>query len=76
MNFKGIKCRKCGRKGLHHPDHAHAYGWKEYSKAECRFCHARFRVNESTPKSDSSSKPAVSSADNQKMSTLQADCVV
>ena len=73
MKFKGIKCPKCGRKGLHHPDHAHAYGWKEYSKAECRFCHARFRVKESTPNiactrletgaanADSESNPAVSS---------------
>ena len=49
MNFKGIKCPKCGRKGLHHPDHTHAYGWKEYSKAVCRFCNARFNVRESAP---------------------------
>lgn len=49
MNFKGIKCPKCGRKGLHHPDHPHAFGWKEYDKAECRFCYARFRVRESAP---------------------------
>jgi len=36
--FTGIKCPKCGKKGLIHPPHAHALGWKEYGLVNCRFC--------------------------------------
>jgi len=46
MKLKGIPCPKCGRKGLHHPDHPHAFGFKEYGKARCRFCYARFNLKE------------------------------
>ena len=42
VSFKGKKCPKCGRKGLHYAMHPHAFGYKDYSKVECRFCHARF----------------------------------
>jgi hypothetical protein len=24
--------------------HAHAYGWKDYQRVECRFCKQRFKV--------------------------------
>lgn len=44
MDLRKRPCPKCGRKGLHHPMHAHAYGFKEYTKAECRFCGARFKL--------------------------------
>jgi hypothetical protein len=44
MKFKSIKCPKCERKGLHHPEHAHAQGWKEYSEIKCRFCKTRFKT--------------------------------
>lgn len=39
-------CPKCGKKGLHYASHAHAQGWKDYDKAECRFCGSRFKVSE------------------------------
>lgn len=31
-------CPKCHRKGLHHPMHPHAFGWKDYERVVCRFC--------------------------------------
>jgi len=62
MNFKNVKCPKCGRRGLHHPDHAHARGWKEYSKAACRFCHARFSIRKSAPNTASSGLAATVAA--------------
>lgn len=37
-------CPECGKKGLHYVDHPHALGFKDFSKVECRFCHARFKV--------------------------------
>ncbi len=40
--FKGLKCPKCGKKGLHYAKHPHAYGWKNYDKVSCRYCEARF----------------------------------
>lgn len=40
--FTGVRCPKCGKKGLYHPNHAHAYGWKEFGEVNCRFCKARF----------------------------------
>jgi hypothetical protein len=43
MNLRGIPCPKCKRKGLSYADHPHAYGYKDYDKAYCRFCHARFK---------------------------------
>lgn len=42
-------CPKCKRKGLHYANHPHAFGWKDYSRVECRFCHRTFKVRE-TPR--------------------------
>lgn len=42
--MKFIPCPKCKRKGLHYAMHAHAYGWKDTSRATCRFCHATFKA--------------------------------
>lgn len=41
--FTGIKCPKCGKKGLHYPAHAHARGWKEYGIITCRWCKASWK---------------------------------
>ena len=48
MNFKGKKCPKCGRRGLHYAMHPHAFGYKDYSRVECRFCHTQF-INPDLP---------------------------
>ena len=45
MQLKPTVCPKCKRKGLHFPMHAHAFGRKDYSRLECRFCKARFKRN-------------------------------
>ena len=43
--FSGqVPCPKCGRKGVGYASHPHAYGWKDYSKAECRYCMAIFKL--------------------------------
>ena len=39
-------CPSCGRKGLHFSDHPHAFGHKDFSHVECRFCHTRFKRKE------------------------------
>ncbi len=41
-----VICPKCGKKGLGYARHAHCFGWKDYSRASCRYCHARFKVKE------------------------------
>jgi hypothetical protein len=46
MNLRSIPCPNCKRKGLHHPDEPHAYGWKDCTKAVCRFCGKRFTIKE------------------------------
>lgn len=43
-SFVGKKCPKCQRKGLHYPNHPHAYGFKDYSQVTCRFCHTYFKA--------------------------------
>jgi hypothetical protein len=43
-DWRKVPCLKCGKKGLHHPDHPHAFGFKEYDKLVCRFCHAHFKI--------------------------------
>lgn len=35
-------CPDCGRKGVGYAAHAHALGWKDYGRATCRYCRARF----------------------------------
>jgi hypothetical protein len=41
-----VVCPKCGGKGVGYAPHAHAFGWKDYSRARCRYCKARFKVRE------------------------------
>jgi len=38
MDFRGIPCPACTRKGLKHPDHPHAQGRKVRMRVACRFC--------------------------------------
>jgi len=46
MNFRGIPCPVCTRKGLKYPDHPHAQGYKEYSRVKCRFCEKSWRLTD------------------------------
>jgi uncharacterized Zn-finger protein len=39
-----VVCPKCNRKGVGYAAHAHAYGWKDYGKASCRYCHTTFKI--------------------------------
>jgi len=41
-----VVCPACGKKGVGYAPHPHAYGWKDYSKARCRYCGKRFKVRE------------------------------
>lgn len=41
-----VPCKRCGRKGLHHPMHPHVMTFREMDKLECRFCHARYTIKE------------------------------
>lgn len=41
-----VPCPKCGRKGVGYANHPHAFGWKDYSRAICRYCRARFKVKD------------------------------
>ena len=41
---KFVPCPNCGRKGLHYMDHPDAFGYKDFERVECRFCHKQFRV--------------------------------
>lgn len=40
----GVKCPKCSKKGLGHPPHAHAQGYKEYGEVRCRYCKTRWKT--------------------------------
>jgi hypothetical protein len=44
--LKKQKCPKCNRKGLHYANHPHAFGYKDYSRMVCRFCHEQFITDE------------------------------
>ena len=44
MRLAGKACPKCGKKTLSHPDHPHAFGWKQTGKIVCRSCKARFKA--------------------------------
>lgn len=46
MNLQGGRevCPKCKRKGLGYAGHPHAFGYKDYAKARCRYCGATFKV--------------------------------
>ena len=39
-------CPKCGKKGVGYAEHPHAFGYKDYSKARCRYCRATFKIKE------------------------------
>lgn len=43
--LRAVKCPKCGKKGLHYANHPHAFGWKDYSAIECRFCNTKFNAS-------------------------------
>lgn len=38
-------CPMCNRKGLGYANHPHAFGWKDYGRASCRYCGARLPVD-------------------------------
>jgi DNA-directed RNA polymerase subunit RPC12/RpoP len=35
-------CPTCGKKGLSFAPHPHAFGYKDYERANCRYCGGRF----------------------------------
>jgi len=41
-------CPACGRKGLGYANHPHAFGWKDYGRASCRYCGKVFKVKEAS----------------------------
>ena len=43
-----VECPSCKRKGVGFASHPHAYGWKDYNKASCRYCHKTFKIKEGT----------------------------
>ena len=45
------ECPACKRKGLGYAAHPHAYGWKDYGHASCRYCRKTFRIVEPPPPS-------------------------
>jgi hypothetical protein len=38
------ECPACKRKGLGYAPHPHAFGYKNYDEAVCRYCRKRFKV--------------------------------
>ena len=46
-----VECPKCGKKGVGYAPHPHAIGYKDYSKTQCRYCRAIFKVKD-TAKAD------------------------
>lgn len=41
-----VPCPRCTRKGVGYANHPHAFGWKDYGRATCRYCHAGYKVIE------------------------------
>jgi hypothetical protein len=41
-------CPACKRKGVGYAPHAHAFGWKDRSRAQCRYCRKRFKLKGSS----------------------------
>ncbi len=37
-------CPKCTRKGVGYAPHPHAFGYKSYNRAVCRYCRAWFLI--------------------------------
>ena len=46
MILQGVPCPACGRKGLHHPGHPHAYGYRDGTRVQCQFCKKMFGIRE------------------------------
>jgi len=44
--LQGVPCPACGRKGLHHPGHPHAYGYRDGTRVQCQFCKKMFGIRE------------------------------
>lgn len=47
-NFQGgrVPCPSCRRKGVGFADHPHAFGYKDYTRARCRYCGKIFRIKD------------------------------
>jgi DNA-directed RNA polymerase subunit M/transcription elongation factor TFIIS len=43
MQLKGCPCPNCKKKTMSHPDHAHAFGYKETTVVKCRKCGKRYK---------------------------------
>ena len=56
------KCPKCGKKGMGYAGHPHAFGYKDYTRLLCRYCHARFKTPDERP----NEKVSASGGENQK----------
>lgn len=42
-------CPACERKGLGYAAHPHAFGWKDYDRASCRYCRKTFKIRRAPP---------------------------
>ena len=73
-DLRSVPCPKCGKKGLHHPDHPHARGWKIYEKAVCRFCKAKFVIKEKTKLNIMTDKVYYHKQDCSILNSLKCDC--
>ena len=47
-NFQSgrVPCPKYKRKGVGYAPHPHAFGYKDYDRAHCRYCNATFRIKQ------------------------------
>ena len=43
MKIKGVKCLKCGKKTLSHPESKLWSAWKDTTRAYCRSCGTKFK---------------------------------
>ena len=44
-------CPKCGKKGLSFAAHPHAFGYKDHTRVDCRYCGSTFRKKQQEKKS-------------------------
>lgn len=46
MSLHGARaeCPECHRKGVGFAGHPHAYGYKDYTRARCRYCRCTFKI--------------------------------
>jgi hypothetical protein len=42
-------CPNCGKKGVGYAIHAHAFGYKDYDRASCRYCNSTFSKVKKSP---------------------------